>query len=257
VLDKTFAPAFRSGTLRRVGVPAGGAPGGPNPPREGFSTMRHRSARRSAALLTLAIVAGIAFPPGGLAQGIHPVERQDWTLGLAYGVGRASVELNADVASTDWTQGGSPQFRVGRMIGDHLMIGVEDRQWLDEGGLGEYKVRANLQNVSFVVTAYPGRTTDWTSGFFVQVGGGYAHARLSGLEPYEGGSNEWGETYEVVYKHDAGGWGAVFGLGYELRLSRHFAAGIATSYNLLRFDDDEVFKEVETFPGGLNLNWYF
>ena len=219
--------------------------------------MRHRSVCRSAALLTLAVFTAVTCPPGGLAHAVTPVERHDWAVGLAYGVGRASAELGPEAASTEWSRVGSPQYRLGRMIGRHLMIGVEDRQSLTEGGLGDYKVRANVQNVSLVLTTYPGRTTNWTSGFFIQLGGGYAHARLSGLEPYEDGPNEWNETYEVVYKHDADGWGAVFGLGYELRLSRHFAAGITTSYNLMQFDDDDVFEEVEAFPGGLNFNWYF
>jgi len=190
------------------------------------------------------------------AQAARPVERHDWSVGLAYGVGHASLEFNEAAPSTDWSRGGSPQFRVGRMIGHHLMFGIEDRQWLNEGGLKGYKVRGNMQNLCLVLTAYPGRTTDLTSGIFLQLGGGYAHGRLTGLEPFEGGSNEWGETYEVVYKHDAGGWGAMVGIGYEFSLSRHFAAGIATSYNVLRFDDD-LFERTEFFPGGLNLNWYF
>lgn len=198
-------------------------------------------------------------PLGGLAHAVRPVERHDWVVGLAYGVGRASVEMDASVAaaaSMDWDRGGSPQFHVGRMIGRHLMLGIEDQQWLNEGGLGEYKVRGNVQNVCLVLTAYPGRTEDMTSGFFLRLGGGYAHGRLSGLEPYEGGANEWEETYEVIYKHDAGGWGATIGAGYEFRISRHFAAGVTTSYNILRFDDD-VYEEVEFFPGGLHFNWYF
>jgi hypothetical protein len=208
------------------------------------------------AALTLAACSMVLLLHGGPAHAAGPVERHGWAVGLAYGVGHASVEMKELPASTDWNRGGSPQFRAGKMIGRHFMIGVEDRQWLNEGGVGEYKVRGNVQNVSLVLTTYPGRTTDMTSGFFLQVGGGYAHGRLSGLEPIEGGPNEWGETYEVIYKHDAEGWGAMVGAGYEVRISGHFAAGVTTSYNVIRFDDD-VFDEIEFLPGGLNLNWYF
>jgi hypothetical protein len=92
------------------------------------------------------------------------VERHDWTVGLAYGVGHGTVELNELENSPDWGRGGSPQMRVGRMLGRHFMLGIEDRQFLKESGLEDYKVRGNVQNVSLVLTAFPGRTTDMTSG---------------------------------------------------------------------------------------------
>lgn len=192
----------------------------------------------------------------GSAGAVAPVERHDWAVGLAWGLGTGTVTMVDQVEGTDWARGGSPQLRVGRRVGSHLMVGLENRQWLHEAGLAEYKIRGNMQDLCLVLTAYPGRSTDWTNGFYAQAGYGWAHGRLSGLEPIEGGANEWGETYEVIYKHDGRGWATVLGLGYEFRINRHCAAGVAVSYNFLSFDDD-VFEEAEFVPAAVNLNWYF
>ena len=207
---------------------------------------------------TLVLTAGfvVAPLPGALAHAAGPVDRHDWSVGVATRVGRATVELHGAPADLDWSRGASPQFRVGRVLGEHWMIGLQERQWLNEGGLSGYKVRGNVQNFGLVLTSYPGRTTNMTSGIFLELGAGLAHGRITALEPYEGGANQWGETYETVYKHDAKGWGAMVGAGYEFRISSHFAAGVSMSYNYLEFDD-EIFDRVEFVPGGLNLNWYF
>jgi opacity protein-like surface antigen len=191
-----------------------------------------------------------------VGEGGPPVERHHWVAGVAYGVGPANVDLNSTEMETDWRRGASPQFRLGRMIGRHFMIGLEDRQWMDEGGIRDYKIRGNIQNVSLVMTTYPGRTTDWTSGFLVQLGAGIAHARISALKPIEGGQDEWGATYELVDKRDESGWGFVVGGGYEFRVSSHFAVGVVATFNYLEFHD-QIIDQARFIPGGLNLNWYF
>jgi opacity protein-like surface antigen len=142
------------------------------------------------------------------------------------------------------------------MIGSHFSIGIEDRQWLDEAGVQGDKIRGNIQNVNLVLTVYPGSTKNLTSGFILQAGIGIAQARLSLLEPFEGGKNEWGETHEVIAKTDEGGSGWLVGAGYEIRVSSHFAAGATVTFNSLTFDD-QIFDTVEFIPGGLHLNWYF
>ncbi|TPW11335.1 MAG: hypothetical protein FD129_1685, partial [bacterium] len=133
-----------------------------------------------------------------MSDAARPVERHEWVAGVAYGVGPADIDFNSTEFDTDSEQGASPQFRLGKMIGDHFMIGIEDRQWLNAGGVNEYQLRGNIQNFNLVLTTYPGSTGNWTSGFLVHAGVGYAHARVSALAPYEGGSNEHGETHYVV-----------------------------------------------------------
>lgn len=210
---------------------------------------------RPFALLALIFTLAVSFGASA-AHALRPVERHQWCVGLAYGVGRATVDWQGRPAGSEWNEGAAPQYRFGRLLTPHFMLGIEHRQWLNEGGLAGYKVRGNAQNLSLVLTTFPGRTTDWTGGFFVKVGGGLAHGRVSALEPFSE-PTEWGETYELVYKHDARGWAALAGIGYEFAVSKHVAAGVFVTYNLLRFDDDEVFDQVQFYPGGLNLNWYF
>ena len=203
------------------------------------------------------LAAGIMLLPPfvGTARATSPVERHSWGAGVAYGIGAADVTLKSNDPTTGYSRGASPQFRVGKMVGSHFMIGLEDRQWMNETGITGEKLRANFQNFNVVLTVYPGRNSNWTSGFFLQGGAGVAHARTSLLEEIPGG-NEWGETFEVVGKLDESGSGFMFGAGYEFRVSSHLAAGITTSFNSLSFDDD-IFDTVKFFPGGLNLNWYF
>lgn len=220
--------------------------------------MKNRRGLGPLLITTLVFAAGflVAPPTGGVAHAGGPVERHGWTVGLATRVGRADVKLHGAPVELDWARGASPEFRAGKMLGDHWMIGLQNRQWLNEGGLAGYKVRGNVQNFGLLLTSFPGSTKNMASGIFVQVGGGIAHGRLSALEPYEGGANEWGETYELVEKHDAQGWGASAAAGYEFRIASHFAAGVSTTYNYLEFDD-EIYDRVEFFTSGLNLNWYF
>jgi opacity protein-like surface antigen len=214
--------------------------------------------RKTISLLSLVLGIGIPAAPflSGVCRAAQPMERHNWSVGVAFGVGPADVDYHSDQVSSDWQRGASPQARLGLMIGRHLMLGIEDQQWLDEAGVQDYKVRENFQNVNFVVTLFPGRTTNLTSGFLLRVGAGLAHARASALEPYPGGANEWGETYEVVAKQDESGWGYLVGGGYELRLSPHMAAGAVFTFNNLEFNE-KIFDRVRFVPGSLNLTWYF
>jgi opacity protein-like surface antigen len=205
--------------------------------------------------LLIAVSAVVTILPRPAAA-LPPVERHNWAAGVAYGVGRADVDFVDDAITVDGSRGGSPQFRIGKMIGNHLMIGVANRQWMDEGGLNDIKIRANTQSALLMLTAYPGSTTSWTSGFYLQAGYGFANARISELERAEGGVDEHGNTYIVLRAEDEGGTALALGLGYEFRLSRHFAAGVNVSYNHLQIDGD-IFESSTFYPGGLNLNWYF
>lgn len=205
-----------------------------------------------------ALLLALSIAPGSVgsvaAQTDDPAF--DWVLGLSYGVGRASVDLDTPTDSADWARGASPQVRFGRRLGRHFVLGLENRQWLNEGGLGDLKLRGNVQSVNVVLTAYPWRAVGSSRGFFAEIGAGYGHGRITALEPVPVDEQEWGETFEEIYKHDASGWSATFGLGYEVRFARHFAAGLVVSFNMLRFDD-EVFDRADFVPGGLIVNWYF
>ena len=91
-------------------------------------------------------------------------------------------------------------------------------------------------------------------------GGGYAHGRLSLLEPveYEEGAEIPGgaETFHEIFKSDEGGWSAFAGTGYEFRISSAFAAGVSVSYNYLDIGAD-IYDKVRFVPVTMHLNWYF
>jgi hypothetical protein len=204
----------------------------------------------------LVLSIAVLSPLPGVCRAVQPMERHNWSAGVGFGVGPADVEFNSAATNSDWQRGAAPQLRVGRMIGGHFMVGFEDRQWMDESGVQDYKVRGNIQNVDLVVTVFPGRSDDLTSGFLLQAGAGLAHARTSVLEPYPGGANEWGETYEVMAKKDDSGWGFLVGGGYELALSRHLGMGAVFTFNSVEFDQG-IYDRVRFIPGALNLTWYF
>jgi len=191
-----------------------------------------------------------------VSEAVRPVERHDWVAGVAYGVGPADIDYNSTEFDSGSEKGASPQFRLGKMIGNNFMIGIEDRQWLNAGGVNEYQLRGNIQNFDLVLTTYPGNGANWTSGFLLHAGVGYAHARVSALAPYPEGSDEYGNTHYVVAERDENGLGLMIGGGYELRVSSHFAVGAVISWNYLDFED-EIFDKATFIPGGLNLNWYF
>ena len=60
---------------------------------------------------------------------------------------------------------------------------------------------------------------------------------------------------EIQARFDEWGWGALLAVGYEVRVSRHFAAGLQVSSNNLWIDEDVR----RVWYGGpvLQLLWYF
>jgi len=212
------------------------------------------STRLLSGLGALFVLFGVLPSP---ARALPPVERHNWTVALGVGTGKADVELNPTDYQTGWTRGASAEYRIGRLIGPHFMVAVGNRQWLDEGGIEELKIRASIQNLDLMLTVYPGKTSNWTSGFYVSGGAGRAHARLTALEPIPGGPNQYGETYEIVAKEDENGFSWSAGFGYEFRISTHFTAGAGFSYNFLDFQDEAIFNQAKFYPGGVTLHWYF
>lgn len=222
---------------------------------ENLTILMSSRGRRRGGILTGTVLFILILAAGLSAQAAEDQDSPNWTLGLGVGTGHATIELNDFPSDPDWTRGATPRFSFGRLVGSNLIVGLEVRQWLNEGGFQEYKVRGNMQNVSLFLTWYPTRKTSRNGGFFVQGGGGFSHARVSGLEPIPGG-NEWGETFHVIDKEDSGGEAVSFSLGYEFAVTARVGVGLSLSYNILWFDDG-LFNKTEFVPGGLNLSWYF
>lgn len=188
------------------------------------------------------------------AQGPH--SRDGWTVGVAYGPARARITGGNDSLSTGWLEGPAQSIRIGRSFGPFVRVGFEHQAWLREQGFHDEKLHAGTQLEALGVTTYLGRPGSALGGLFLTAGGGYAHCRLTLLEPLAPGESEIGDTHRVVYTKDEFGWGGFGGMGYEFRISRSFSAGLMISYNYLDIGD-EIYDTAKFVPLMANLNWSF
>ena len=200
------------------------------------------------------VLAGLSLSAGACSAG-GPYTREGWAFGVAYGPGRAKIH-GADSLETGWLDGPAQSIRIGRMFGPRVKIGYEHQAWLREQGFHDLKIRAGTQLEALGVTWFPGRTTSAWGGLFVTAGGGWAHARLTFLEPLAPGESAIGDTYETVFLKDEYGWGAFGGVGYEFQISRTFAAGVTLSYNHLDIGD-VIYDTADFVPLTASLNWSF
>jgi hypothetical protein len=197
----------------------------------------------------------------GIATWAAPSPAQEsrqrhWTVGIAYGPGQAKITGGNDSLTTGWLDGPAQSVRIGRNFGPLWRVGYEHQAWLHEQGFYDHKLRAGTQLEALAVTAHLGRPGSALGGLFLTAGGGYAHCRLTLLEPLAPGESAIGDTYEIVEKKDEFGWGGFGGAGYEFRISRSFSAGVMISYNYL--DIGDVIFDTATFvPLVANLNWSF
>jgi opacity protein-like surface antigen len=193
------------------------------------------------------------------AWALKPHKREGVIFGVAVGTSQGQVNLfpGSDYSvSSDWEQGVSPEIRLGyAVIKNRLLVTVANQQWLyEQGVLAEDKLRINTQNWSLDLTFCPGNPNSGWGGIYVKAGIGYANSRLTILEPIE--EDEHGNTFEEVYKTDEYGTAYTVGIGYELRLAKSLAAGLAVSYIHQPIEGD-IFDDSTFIPTNLTLNWYW
>jgi hypothetical protein len=204
-------------------------------------------------LAVLVVVFGITMLPcAGAAREAR--WREGGVVGLAYGPARAKIQ--SDSLESEWLEGPAQSVRLGWMLNRSLKIGYEHQAWLREQGLKDLKVRAGMQLEALALTAFPWKPGRWTSGFYGIAGYGYAHCRLTFLEPLEEGESPVGDTYEEIWVKDENGWGWFAGLGYELAITRTFSASAMLTYNAVDIGGD-VFGTAEFIPLTASLNWSF
>jgi len=114
----------------------------------------------------------------------------------------------------------------------------------------KFRVTGNLW--ALAGTWYAGPPEAFWGGFFVRAGAGPAIANYALAIPDP--SDPTGAR-EIQARFDEWGWGALLAVGYEVRVSRHFAAGLQVSSNYLWIDEDVR----RVWYGGpvLQLLWYF
>lgn len=190
--------------------------------------------------LTL-ILMGVAALAGRAAAGEFPHERKGLVLGFNAGGGSADLEYKSFGVKVEReiesVYGGI--VRIGYGVSDQVVLSLEGHGF--EKDRGDIDLSAHMTLLA--VTWHPGG-----GGFFLRagVGGGRADIRLPG--PPE--AIDWVER-------DAEGAGA-FGLGYEWRLGRQFALGVALDGRAMVFEDG-LFRKDIVFSNGmasLQLNWY-
>jgi opacity protein-like surface antigen len=212
------------------------------------------------------------------SRAFHPHDRKGPMVGISIGGGESEIELSQDFLaelpegtqppSSEWIEGYAPGFRLGYGIGNHFMISFENRQWLDEGAITATsaeqvdKLRVNTQHYSFVLTVFPASPKSFAGGIYIQAGVGWSNSRFTILEPHdvdENGNiipNEWGENFEEIYKEDDPGTAYSIGAGYEFRIMKRVAAGVAMSYNYLD-SSGQIFDKSRFVPITWTLNWYW
>ncbi len=117
------------------------------------------------------------------------------------------------------------------------------------------KLRRSLQNWLLAATWYPGDETSPWGGFYLKAGAGYALGGTAVVlleeDPDTGEiEQEYGERF------DESGLGLVLGLGYELRVTSTFAAGLAVTANSQDIGEDFI-DEASFGSAALVANWYF
>ncbi len=169
----------------------------------------------------------------------HPNDRKGLVVGFNMGGANAVLEYDRAGASVEREiEGGiGGAFRLGVGLSDSFVLGIEGHGITKKDGLEELEVASGL----VTLTWYPGG-----GGFFLRAGAGTAQATVK--LPYPTGAN-W-----VEREGDAG----LLGIGYEWRLGRQFALGVALDAVGVEFQDLPDFQDTVLGYGSasLQLNWY-
>jgi len=142
------------------------------------------------ALVALAVALA---PTAAVAQG-HPQIRDGFWIG--FGLGYGSLGFECSGCSNDRVGGLSGYLKMGGKLGPKLLLGGETNGWSkdDQGTM------VTAANASVVLYFYPSAT----GGFFLRGGLGWSTLDIEGI-----GSE--------------GGGGAVFGIGYDVRVSANMS----------------------------------
>jgi hypothetical protein len=201
---------------------------------------------------------GLSLLWSSSARALEAHDRAGWYLGLGFGPARGAVFVAGEPGGELWETGSSPQIRLGKMLGRRFALGLEAQTWFVEGGTAgedlpiQLKLRLTGHLWALAGTWFPGRPDSFWGGFYARAGAGPAIANYAVAIPDPDDPESGQELQERV---DEWGWGLVVALGYELRVTRHFAAGLQVSSNYLW-----IHEEVDRmWYGGpvLQLNWYF
>jgi len=188
----------------------------------------------------------------GEALASQAYDRGDWMMGMSIGFGRGSWTDSMGERTTV-TEGISPQWRVGKMLGSHWALGFEYNGWLIEDGDIDNRFRRSLQNFGLAATWYPGNPRNAWGGLWLRGGMSYA---LAGTSEVSGISDDDHEALNKV-RVDEEGIGTVFGVGYEFWIAKNFTAGFASTVSYLSIGQDFVDEALYFIPLTMNIGLYW
>jgi hypothetical protein len=186
-----------------------------------------RSGFAAAAFLSVLVGLAAASPT---EAGILSGHRPHWAVGAGWNFGRGTFE-GPNAGQQEYREGSAAQIRAGRMLGNHLQVGVDYQGWAIEGGASvedstTTKFRRSLQNLSASLTLFPGKPRSAWGGWYIRGGLGLGWAGTGAKEVHIGS-----ETHDGVRK-DEWGWAFLAETGYEFWVLDHFsiAPGLALNY---------------------------
>lgn len=187
----------------------------------------------------LLAAAALALLTGAARARDYDNDRRGLMLGFNVAGGGAELTYRALGAEVKREiEGGSgAAVRLGFGLSDHVVLGIEAHGMRKEDSLTDLEAGAAM----VTVTWFPGG-----GGFFLRAGAGTG---ITTLRLDQAPTVDW-----VEREGDAG----MFGLGYEWRLGRQFALGVALDGIVTEYEDLGGFVDTEFGFGAasLQLNWY-
>lgn len=207
-------------------------------------------------LLVVALAISMAATQVASAQSTSPANsREGFMIGIGLGGGSAVEDIDGG-PDQDRAGGGAGAFRLGFGVSPSLVIGLESTAWLrqdDEEFLGQsIDVTTTLTTTGVALTWFPAPG----GGLLLRAGLGIGRVAVE----LERGS--------VTAEVSETGFGILFGIGHEWRLSRSFALGIEGDFAVFGIGELEVgtleeggseTADVRYNYANLNLTgtWYF
>jgi hypothetical protein len=188
-------------------------------------------------LMLFVVATSLLFSVARAAE--HPNDRKGLIVGFNTGGANAVLEYDRGGATVerDIEGGIGGALRLAFGLSDSFILGLEGHGMTKKDGPEELEVGSGL----VTLTWYPG-----SGGFFLRAGAGTAQATVKLPAPT---GADW-----VEREGDAG----LPGIGYEWRLGRQFALGIALDAVGVEFQDLPDFQDTVLGYGSasLQLNWY-
>jgi hypothetical protein len=181
----------------------------------------------------------------GDAEALRMQPRPNYMVGVGWGMGRGVFHA-PDGSMEEYREGGIGLIRVGRMLGQHAMVGASYAGWIIEfdkpseetgrsvAALGDEeepleidKNRFSQQVLVLSLTLFPGNPRGLTGGVYMRAGGGMGWAGIGEVPVLEGVPKGHGERI------DQWGWSFFAEGGYDFWISDHASLGVGLLYSYL------------------------